>query len=355
METEVLITVMRVSHTSRIFIKMASGLLRCCILAVKEKTPSESSRSQQFHQRLQELLDKIVQGENEEEAFDKFSERVLLFLRNRIDMVTKGLTCNSSKRTKIWSDFHQIRLDTSSTIHSEWKELVEGINGSADLAGDALLQQSLYNEVYSMLVSEYFNLHAACNTEPMAISTVLTEDELNAMRYACGYVPHALLKKYETRCGDVYSEYVQCLGDMAIEGEGDDVLAYTRKWMDQVNRGGLFPLNDNSFSFFVEVEKIVRVLLPKYVIHTDNDKVTFKKSVLDKITKNDHVQFYWTLLSQEIHNQENSEALLTEVVTLWVTIRGFSLAASWMEAYKKNKQKTTQKATGLRKSISGTS
>ena len=103
METEVLITVMRVLHTSQIFIKMASGLLCYCILAVKEKTLSESSRSQQFHQRLQELLNKTVQGENEEEAFDKFSERVLLFLQNRIEIVTKGLTCNSSKRTKIWS------------------------------------------------------------------------------------------------------------------------------------------------------------------------------------------------------------------------------------------------------------
>ena len=304
---------------------------------------------------MQEFLDKIVQGKNEEDAFDRFSERVLLFLRNRIDVVTKGLTCNSSKRTKIWSDFHQVRLDASGILHSEWKKLLDGINGSAELAGDALLQQSIYNEVYSMLVSEYFDLHAACSTEPMAVSTVLTEDELNAMRYACGYVPHALLKKYETRCGEMYSEYVQCLGDMAIEGEGDDVLTYTRKWLDQVNRGGLFPLNNNSFSFFVEVEKIVRVLLPKYVIHNDNDKVTFKKSVLDKITKNDHVQFYWTLLSQEIHEQENSEALLAEVVTLWVTIRGFSLAASWMEAYKKNRHKTTQKATSLRKSISGTS
>ena len=204
-----------------------------------------------------------------------------------------------------------------------------------------------------MLVSEYFDLHAACSTEPMAVSTVLTEDELNAMRYACGYVPHALLKKYETRCGEMYSEYVQCLGDMAIEG-GNDVLSYTKKWLDQVNRGGLFSLNNNSFSFIVEVEKIVRVLLPKYVIHNDNDKVTFKKSVLDKITKNDHIQFYWTLLSQEIHEQENSEALLAEVVTLWVTIRGFLLAASWIEAYK-NRHKTTQKATSLHKSISGTS
>ena len=100
---------------------MASGLIHCSLLAVKEKTPSESSRSQEFHQRLQELLDKVVEGKNEEEAFDKFSERVLLFLRNRIAIMTKVLTCNSSKRTKIWSDFHQVRLDTGGILHSEWR------------------------------------------------------------------------------------------------------------------------------------------------------------------------------------------------------------------------------------------
>ena len=45
-----------------------------------------------------------------------------------------------------------------------------------------------------MLVSEYFSLHTAYNKEDMADSTILTEDEMDAMRYACGYVPHALLK-----------------------------------------------------------------------------------------------------------------------------------------------------------------
>ena len=335
---------------------MASGLLRSSVVAVKDKTPSHSNRSQQFQIRLQELLDKIMRGEKEIEAFDSFSERIVPYLQSRIHEVTKGLTCVSSKRTKIWSDFHQIRLDKTGLLHSEWKKLLDSLNGNgADLANDTLLQQSIYNEVYCMLVSEYFSLHTAYNKEDIAEPTVLTEDELNAMRYACGYVPRALLKKYEVKCGDKYSDFVQCLGDMAIEGEGSDVLTYTTKWLDQVNRGGLFPLNNNSFSFFVEVEKIVRVLLPKYVIHTDNDKVTFQKLLLDKIIKNDEVQFYWALLSQDINDQQSSESLLTEIVTLWVTIRGFSLAASWMEAYKRSKQKTTEKATGLRKSISGTS
>ena len=70
---------------------------------------------------------------------------------------------------------------------------------------------------------------------------------------------------------------------MAVEGEGDDVLTYTRKWFNQVNRGGLFPLNDNTFTLFIEIEKSVRVVLPKHVIQGDSDKDTFKKSVLDVI------------------------------------------------------------------------
>ena len=74
---------------------------------------------------------------------------------------------------------------------------------------------------------------------------------------------------------------------------------------------------------------------------------SFKKSVLDVIIKNENIQFYWTFLSQDIDKPENSE-LLTEIVHLWVTIRGFSMAASWLEEYK-NSKKTTQKSTGLRK------
>ena len=45
---------------------------------------------------------------------------------------------------------------------------------------------------------------------------VLTPDELNAMQYACGYVPHKLLKKYEMRRGQKAKCFVECLGNMAV-------------------------------------------------------------------------------------------------------------------------------------------
>ena len=74
------------------------------------------------------------------------------------------------------------------------------------------------------------------------------------------------------------------------------------------------------FSLFVEIEKCVRFVLPQHIIRGDSDKATFRKSVLDVIVRNEDVQFYWLLLSQDIDNIVHAEALLTEIVNLWVTI-----------------------------------
>ena len=128
------------------------------------------------------------------------------------------------------------------------------------------------------------------------------------------------------------------MGDIAVEGEGSDVLVYTRKWLDQVNRGGLFPLNDSTFTFFVAIEKQVRNVLPCHVIKP-SDKETFKKAVIEKVLQDEDVQFHWALINQDIDKPEDAVALLVEIVKLWVTIRGFSFAASWMEEYKKNSKK----------------
>ena len=45
-----------------------------------------------------------------------------------------------------------------------------------------------------------------------------------------------------------------------------DLFSYTRVWFERVNRGGLFPLNDQTFSLFIEIEKLVRVMLPKHMV-----------------------------------------------------------------------------------------
>ena len=85
----------------------------------------------------------------------------------------------------------------------------------------------------------------------------ISSDELNLMQYACGYVPFKLIREHKTRQGRKYENFVECLGNMAVVSElGDhDLFSYTKVWFETVNRGGLFPLNDKTFLFFIEIER----------------------------------------------------------------------------------------------------
>ena len=80
------------------------------------------------------------------------------------------------------------------------------------------------------------------------------------------YVAQKLLKCYEKKPGDTAEQYVACLGEMAVQGIGDDLLFYTRQWMELVNRGGLIPLNDDAFRFFIEIELCVCIFLPEHKV-----------------------------------------------------------------------------------------
>ena len=59
-------------------------------------------------------------------------------------------------------------------------------------------------------------------------------------------------------------------------------------------------------SFFAEVEKCVHAVLPKHLVHGESDKASLKKSLFNVIVKNENIQFYWTVLSQNIENPDNS-------------------------------------------------
>lgn len=57
----------------------------------------------------------------------------------------------------------------------------------------------------------------------------MSKDVLNAMQYACGYIPYALLKRYEKRSDRKYDKLIECLGDMAVQSESaNDMLDYTK-------------------------------------------------------------------------------------------------------------------------------
>lgn len=69
------------------------------------------------------------------------------------------------------------------------------------------------------------------------------------------------------------------------------------------------------------------------------------------VCEDEDVQFYWSMLSLDIDTEQNAALLLKEIVELWLTIRGFSIAGQWLEIHKNNKVLTTKKTKSLPKTL----
>lgn len=85
----------------------------------------------------------------------------------------------------------------------------------------------------------------------------------------------------------------------------------------------MFLVNDGTFTFFVAVEKVTRQHLPCQ--YSSEKRENIKQLVIKAISEDSDVQFYWTLISQDIDEEEDAIELLLDIADMWVTIRGFLL------------------------------
>ncbi len=58
-------------------------------------------------------------------------------------------------------------------------------------------------------------------------------------------------------------QYKECLSSMSRHGDDSSFFAYTTEWINAVNRGGLFLVNDATFELFKAIEGKTRKLLPR--------------------------------------------------------------------------------------------
>ena len=184
----------------------------------------------------QSILSQISRRENREK-FEDFSKTLISSLEQAM-VVSANVKCHSTKRDRFWATFHSKQVHElpgmwSSLIRSLGCEEVESIRPG----GMVLLSQHINQRLFE----EILRAHTSLIDDVEASQRPLTVGEANALRYAAGYVPFALKKKLSHR-----PEFVQCLDQLGVSGEGDSYLEYTKKWIELVNRGKLFNVNDET-------------------------------------------------------------------------------------------------------------
>ena len=239
-----------------------------------------------------------------------------------------------------WQAFHGLRV---SKLVDLWKQFLVSIG--ADL--DPLVQQYVNQKMYEDLIKSLSSVRPSATA---ATKPSLTPDEENIVRYASGYVPMALIKRFETHVTERSTSFVECLSAMAVDGEGTTFLEYTTQWISKINRGGLFEVNDRAYLLFREIEMNLQCKLSE-VLRETTVQQDRKEELISSVVQNDNVLFYWTLLSEDIEGEQESLELLRDIVELWLTIRGFSIASEWMEIHKSRSSKSTKKSKALRRSL----
>ncbi len=131
---------------------------------------------------------------------------------------------------------------------------------------------------------------------------------------------------------------------------GCDRAHISEQWTDLVDRGGLIHISDTIFTLFASMEMEVRSHL-----RAENPsllKAGLKELLTTSVLQNEEVQFYWSVVSANWVKEEADE-LLRMIVQHWITLRGFSFVASFMETFKRENKTTTQKSKGTRKTLIG--
>ena len=110
-------------------------------------------------------------------------------------------------------------------------------------------------------------------------------------------------------------------------------------WTDLIDRGGLWHVNDETYCLFCTMEEELRHHLASIELHSSNERMQLK--LTETLCQSEGLLFHWCILSNELQ-EEKENAVLQQIVKLYITTRGFAFAASCLE------QRTLQKKKAAR-------
>ena len=300
----------------------------------------ESVRSENVKRLAKKVLEATAADDVKGNIFETFSSNLMTKIATATSVPSTVKTWKT-KREKMWTAFHCLRVKDLPPL---WDALFKDLSCPISEADEvALLTQHINEKLFERIVSQQ------ATVEPSEVEVPpLTENEANALRYAAGYVPFALKQKPSKR-----PEFTNFLSTLAVAGEESDYIAYTRRWVNLVDRGGLFRVNDQLYTFFAEVEMIVRRHLARMLSFAavGHENVMQRQEIVDDVLSHPDVQFSWTLVCTDLADEDLEAELMKHMVELWLTIRGFSAVGSWMEYYKQCKKEGTKRAHALRRGL----
>lgn len=152
----------------------------------------------------------------------------------------------------MWGLFHELRV--SEPFISEWALFLE--ESIRSVANPAFFQYVSY-EIFTALIKREFEVSSTSETT----TTPMTSDDLSALRYVAGYVCRKVREKLESSSVPQKNDMIITL--MEFRGSGMHSQHECEEWTNSIDRGGLWHVSDDVFTFFCYMEEEIRCYFTK--------------------------------------------------------------------------------------------
>ena len=145
-----------------------------------------------------------------------------------------------------------------------WKHLYEKLKLPVIIV---LQQQSVNRHLFEQILVETFSSTTSQVPKPVDKRVDLTCEEDNAVKYAAGYVAIKVLKRYSKKDTERAARYAECLSHMTMVSSEQEssFFDYALEWLSNIDRGGLYYINDSTFCLFKAIEVKTQVCLPQHL------------------------------------------------------------------------------------------
>ncbi|XP_070563402.1 uncharacterized protein [Ptychodera flava] len=240
------------------------------------------------------------------------------------------------------SAFHGIRLDDE--IENEFLAFLSCNEISISSRTVTFLVQFLLTQLMKLLLQAKCN-GINCTTLDNGKVDGLSKDEEQVLRYVSGFIPHKLICFYRRHQGNKSAQACLAFLETLRTNAGNDTsisfLNYTKKWVELLNRGGLFQVDDSFYLFMKKVEEVAKPHLDLQNVRGYKD-TNLKSVILTTLQKSVSVINGWHVLSQGF-NHTLSQSLFIRVLECYVDIRCQSYASIYMYLRKKKDEKLSRK------------
>jgi hypothetical protein len=223
----------------------------------------------------------------------------------------------------MWKEYHQLRV--SSSFKMDWEKFLDD---AINQVPSAAFYQFVSHKMFKELVKECYVLPDVISTSSQNNSITTLEEK--AIRYIAGYVCRKVMDAYLSIDPVNVHDIILFISEFSGKHVESSDRQETEEWVNSIDRGGLYHVNDDIYTIFYFMEEEVRQ-------HFSKDSA----KQLDDDTKK---------LSSTI-DDNTGEEVFKKIVELYVNVRGHSFTSSILEQYKQKYKKKTKKSKPLRKKL----